>query len=53
LREQLDLPLRLLLALAAGIALAFLADYLDDRVRGREDVERMGLRVVGEIPKKR
>ena len=53
LREQLDLPLRLLLALAAGIALAFLADYLDDRVRGREDVERMGLRVVGEIPKER
>lgn len=53
LREQLELPLRLLIALAAGIALAFLADYLDDRVRGREDIERLGLRVVGEIPKKR
>ncbi|HSN77751.1 MAG TPA: hypothetical protein VL334_21970 [Anaerolineae bacterium] len=53
LREQLELPLRLLIALAAGIALAFLADYLDDRIRGREDVERLGLSVVGEIPKKR
>ena len=53
LREQLELPLRLLIALAAGIALAFLADYLDDRVRGREDVERMGLRVVGEIPRRK
>jgi len=53
LRDRLELPLRLLIALAAGIALAFLADYLDDRVRGREDIEQMGLRVVGEIPKKR
>ncbi len=53
LRERLEFPLRLLLALAAGIALAFLADYLDDRVRGREDVERLGLRVVGEIPRRK
>jgi capsular polysaccharide biosynthesis protein len=52
LREQLELPLRLLIALAAGVALAFLADYLDDRVRGREDIEQMGLRVMGEIPKR-
>lgn len=51
LRQRLDLPLRLLLALAAGIALAFLVDYLDDRVRGREDVEQLGLHVVGEIPR--
>ena len=51
LRERLDWPLRLLIALAAGIGLAFLLDYLDDRVRGREDVERLGLTVVGEIPR--
>jgi capsular polysaccharide biosynthesis protein len=51
LRQRLDLPLRLLLALAAGVALAFLVDYLDDRIRGRDDVEQMGLRVVGEIPR--
>jgi capsular polysaccharide biosynthesis protein len=51
LREQLDLPVRLLLALAMGIALAFLLDYLDDRIRGREDVEQMGLAVLAEVPK--
>lgn len=51
LRQRLEFPLRLLIALAAGIGLAFLADYLDDRVRGREDVEQLGLVVVGEIPK--
>jgi capsular polysaccharide biosynthesis protein len=53
LRERLEWPLRLLIALAAGIALAFLADYLDDRVRGREDVEQLGLQVVGEIPRRK
>jgi capsular polysaccharide biosynthesis protein len=51
LRERLDFPLRLLLALAVGIALAFLVDYLDDRIRGRSDVEQMGLAVLGEIPR--
>lgn len=53
LRDRLELPLKLLIALAAGIALAFLADYLDDRIRGREDVEPLGLAVMGEIPKGR
>lgn len=52
LRDRLELPMRLLIALAAGIALAFLAEYLDDRVRGSEDVEKLGLTVVGEIPKR-
>ena len=51
LRERLDLPLRLLLALAAGIALAFLLDYLDDSVRSAAELEEMGLTVVGEIPR--
>ena len=52
LRDRLELPMRLLIALAAGIALAFLAEYLDNRVRSRDDVEKLGLTVVGEIPKK-
>jgi len=51
-REQLDLPLRVLLALAAGIALAFLLDYLDDSVRDREELVGMGLAVLGEIPRR-
>jgi capsular polysaccharide biosynthesis protein len=50
-REQLDLPLRVFLALAAGIGLAFLLDYLDRSVRERADVEALGLVVLSEIPK--
>jgi len=50
-REQLDLPLRLLLAFTAGVALAFLFHYLDDSVLGRPDLEELGLPVLGEIPK--
>ena len=52
LRERLDLPLRLALAFIAGIGLAFLLEYLDDRIRTREQLEAVGLPVLGEIPKK-
>ena len=51
LREKLDLPIRLVLALAAGLALAFLWDYLDDSVRNRRDLEAMGMLVLAEIPR--
>ena len=50
LRERLDLPLRLGLALLAGLGLAFLVDYLDDTLHDAEDVEALGLAVLGEIP---
>lgn len=50
-REQLDLPLRVLLALIAGLALAFLLDYLDDSVRERAELEGIGVVVLGEIPR--
>jgi capsular polysaccharide biosynthesis protein len=50
LREQLDIPIRVLLALLAGIALAFILDYLDTSVRDARDLEALGLRVLGEIP---
>jgi len=53
LTDRLDLPIRLLVALAAGIALAFLWDYLDDTVRGRAEAEGLGPRVLGEIPRRR
>jgi capsular polysaccharide biosynthesis protein len=53
LRQKLDLPIRLLLALVAGVALVFLWDYLDDTVRDRAEVESMGVPVLGEIPRKR
>jgi capsular polysaccharide biosynthesis protein len=51
-RDRLDLPLRILLALAAGVALAFLLYYLDDSVRDHDDLEQIGLPVLGEIPKR-
>ena len=51
LREQLDIPIRILIALLAGIALAFLLDYLDNSVRDARDAEALGLRVIGEIPR--
>ena len=53
LTRKLDLPVRLLLAFMAGVALAFLLDYLDASVRGREELEAMGVSVLAEIPKKR
>ena len=52
IRNQLELPLRVGLALAAGVALAFVAEYLDPTVRDRDEVEALGLPIVGEIPKK-
>lgn len=51
LREQMDIPIRVVIALLAGIALAFILDYLDTSVRDARDAEALGLRVVGEIPK--
>jgi capsular polysaccharide biosynthesis protein len=51
LRERFDIPIRLALALGAGLLLAFLVDYLDDTVRDARELETMGMRVLGEIPK--
>jgi capsular polysaccharide biosynthesis protein len=53
LQVRLAVPLRVGLGLAAGLALVFAVDYLDPTVRDRRDLEAMGLRVVGEIPKRR
>ncbi len=47
-----EIGLRTLVGLFVGLALAFLVDYLDQSLRGREDVEReLGLPVIGEIPR--
>jgi len=50
LRERLDLPIRVFLGLLAGLALAFLIDYLDDAVREASDLQALGIAVLGEIP---
>lgn len=52
LTQRLNLPVRLLLALAAGLALAFLLDYLDDSVRSRSELEGLGIPVLAEVPRK-
>ncbi|HSM56439.1 MAG TPA: hypothetical protein VK879_09825 [Candidatus Sulfomarinibacteraceae bacterium] len=52
IRAQLELPLRLAVGVAAGVALAFLVDYLDPTVRNRDEVEALGLPILGEIPDK-
>ena len=53
LRTRLDLPFRLALGVTAGLALAFVVDYLDASVRHRGELEAMGIQVVGEIPRMR
>ncbi len=50
--QQLELPLRIGLALIAGIGLAFLIDYLDPSIRDRKEVEALGIPVIVEIPRK-
>ena len=51
LTDRLQLPVRLLLAVGAGVALTFLFDYLDDSVRDKAELEMMGIAVLGEVPK--
>jgi capsular polysaccharide biosynthesis protein len=41
------------LALAVGLGLAFLLDYLDDSLRDAAEAEALGWRVLAEIPRKR
>lgn len=51
LRSRMELPIRLILALLAGIALAFFLEYVDDSVRGAQDVEAAEVEVLGAIPR--
>jgi capsular polysaccharide biosynthesis protein len=52
LTEQIELPVRVLLALLVGLGLAFLLDYLDDSVRTVEEAEALlAVPVIGEIPR--
>lgn len=53
LRTRIDLLLRVVTGLGVGVLLAFLAHYFDPFLRNREEVEQLGLRVIGEIPRDR
>jgi capsular polysaccharide biosynthesis protein len=48
---RLNPLIRIMLGVMAGLALMVLAEYLDDSIRSRTDVEALGLPVVGEIPR--
>jgi capsular polysaccharide biosynthesis protein len=50
LRDRLDIPIRVLLGLIAGLGLAFLVDYLDDTIREPHELEALGINVLGQIP---
>ncbi len=52
-RQRVEWPLRIILALVAGIGLAFLQEYLDDTVRRRNELEEMGLPCLVAVPKQR
>jgi capsular polysaccharide biosynthesis protein len=41
------------LGLVAGVALAFLVEYLDPTLRGRREVEALGISVLAEVPRER
>jgi capsular polysaccharide biosynthesis protein len=51
LRDKLDIPIRLALAVVAGVGGAFLLDYLDTSVRGRQEIEAMGISILAQIPR--
>jgi len=51
-RDQIELPLRILLGVIVGIGLVFLLHYLDTSVREAADLEALGLPVLGRIPRK-
>lgn len=50
--SRLDPLLRFAIGLAAGVGLAFLIEYLDPRLRERQELERMGFTVLAEIPRR-
>jgi capsular polysaccharide biosynthesis protein len=51
LRDRLEWPMRIGLGLLVGVGLIFFLEYLDTSLRKRSEVETLGLRVIGEIPK--
>jgi capsular polysaccharide biosynthesis protein len=52
-RDQVELPLRVLLGVLVGIGIIFLLHYLDTSVREASELEAMGLPVLAQIPRAR
>lgn len=51
LTSRLDLPIRIVLALLAGIALVFLLYYLNTGIQSKTELEAMGISVLAQIPR--
>ncbi|MFZ1754746.1 MAG: hypothetical protein WBO46_17085 [Caldilineaceae bacterium] len=50
-RQRLEWPLRVILAFVAGVGLLFLLEYLDTSIRSSDELETLGLPVIGTIPR--
>jgi capsular polysaccharide biosynthesis protein len=50
-RDRIELPLRILLGFLVGLGIVFLLHYLDNSVRTRDQLEQIGLPVLGTIPR--
>ncbi len=53
LTDQLDIPIRIGLALAMSGVLIFLLEYFDNRIRERSDLESLGIPVLAEVTRRR
>lgn len=51
LTSRLNPFIRIVIGLVAGLGLAALAEYLDDSVREKADIEKIGVEVLGVIPR--
>lgn len=51
IRQRLEWPIRIILALTVGVGLLFLLDYLDTSIRRSDELEALGLPVAGTIPR--
>ncbi len=48
--KRLNIILGIILGLGLGVAVSFLLEFLDDSIKTGEDIERMGLVLLGTIP---
>jgi capsular exopolysaccharide synthesis family protein len=48
--KRLNIILGIILGLGLGVAVSFLLEFLDDSIKTAEDIERMGLVLLGTIP---
>jgi capsular polysaccharide biosynthesis protein len=53
LKDKLDVPIRVALALIVGVAGTFILDYLDTSVRDQDQVEAMGIPILARVPRQR